>query len=149
MTYETRRILPPDFDWVKERHSCSPSIVIEKLRLQVQDDVEKRTALMTQAEKERMKFEIVSEGRRFTVQVEGKNQLYRGVTFSLTVAGIAVHDAAYGENLLYEAALTLSDDGECRLKVKDKEYDLWQFRKLVLQDIFFGHDVIYGKTGWA
>jgi hypothetical protein len=110
---------------------------------------EAKMSFLTIGEKERMAFSMVSEGRRFTVQVEGKNNLYRGVTFGLTLAGITVHSAAYGNDLLYDATLTLSDDGECRLKVNDKEYDLWQFRKLVLQGIFFGPDVIYGKTGWA
>ena len=146
MSNEARRVLPADFDWVTERHACSPSIIITKLRMQVEKDVEKRKELMTPAEKERMAFSLIDEDRRFVVQVEGRNHLYRGVKFGLTLTGITVHDVASGK-VIHEAALTLSDDGECRLRVEDKEYDLWQFRKLALHDIFFGNDVIHGKPG--
>jgi hypothetical protein len=40
-------------------------------------------------------------------------------------------------DLLYEGKLTLSNDGDCKLKVGDTEYSLWQFRKLTLEDVLF------------
>ena len=33
--------------------------------------------------------------------------------------------------------LTLADDGECKFRVGNAEYDFWQFRKLALEDILF------------
>jgi hypothetical protein len=33
--------------------------------------------------------------------------------------------------------LTLSDDGNCHLRVGETEYTFWQFRKLALHDLFF------------
>ena len=145
---KTRNPLPADFDWVTERHLCSPSAIITKLRMQIETDIEKRKELLTPAERARLAFSLRDEDRLFVVQVEGQNNLYRGVRFGLTYTGITVHDVVTGRQL-YEATSTLSDDGECRLRIGEKEYDLWQFRKLALQDIFFGHDVIYAKTEWA
>jgi hypothetical protein len=143
---ETRKILPDGFDWVTERHKCLPSNVLDKLRMQIEQDVEKRKELMSASERTRLNFFIVDDGRQFIVKVEGQNHLYRAARFGLTPNGIVVHDPASGKQL-HEATLTLSDDGECRLRIGEREYDLWQFRKLVLHDIFFGNDVIYGKMG--
>jgi hypothetical protein len=145
---DTRKILPSTFDWVSERHACLPAKILAKLRMQIEVDVEKRKELMNAAERERMNFSIIDDDQRFVVQVEGRNHLYRGVKFGLTYTGITVHNTSDNKQL-YEATLTLSDDGECRLRISDKEYNLWQFRKLVLHDLFFGNEVLYGKREWS
>jgi hypothetical protein len=128
-------ILPDNFDWISARSICTPAQVMQRLRLQIEDDVEKRKALMTPNEKAKCDFSTTYEGRKLTVMVEGE-QLWGGVTFSLLPTGIAVHDMK-SEDLLYEAKLTLSNDGDCKLKVGDTEYNLWQFRKLTLEDVLF------------
>jgi hypothetical protein len=130
------KVVMTDFNWVAARAECSPIQVAERLRLQIANDLEIRKSLMTPVEQQRYRFSMASEGRRFSVSVDG-NDVYRGVRFSLVSDGIVVHNVV-NDALLHEARLTLSNDGECRLKVGEKEYDLWQFRKLVLEDIFFG-----------
>jgi|ERR1035441_4040488 hypothetical protein len=122
-----------DFDWVTAQAACSSASVFERLRMQIEQDVKIRQAL--RPKNALYDFRFVSEGKRFVVIVEG-NEIYKAVRFSLSDTAIDVHDAAV-ERPMFQASLTLGDDGECRLKVGDKEYDFWQFRKLALEDVFF------------
>lgn len=122
-----------DFDWVTARGLCSPAQVFETLRMQVDRDVAIRISLIRQEPKQ-YKLSIANDDKKFSVLVEG-HEVYRVARFALTDAGIDVYDAP--DRLKIHAGLTLGDDGECRLKVGDKEYDLWQFRRLALEEILF------------
>jgi len=33
--------------------------------------------------------------------------------------------------------MALNDDGECRLRVKTKQVEFWQFRRMALESLFF------------
>jgi hypothetical protein len=134
------QILADDFDWISARAECSPSQVFQKLRLQLKNDVEKRNAIRTENEKSRYVFTIHSDTRRISVFVEGQleygDTFNEGVVFSRTYTGIDVHKGTSDE-LLFQATLTLSNDGVCRLRIGDTEHSLWQFRKLALEEVFF------------
>ena len=124
-----------NFDWVKARAECSTTEMFNKLRLQVQKDVERWKALKVNSE---LKISMDNEAGVFAVSVEGV-AVYRGVRFILAEDAIVV-DGIAPEKRMFLASVTLSDDGECRLKItgKEKEYDLWQFRKLALEWVLFG-----------
>jgi hypothetical protein len=122
-----------DFDWVTARASCSPSKVFEILYLQVGRDVSIRSSL-EKGNPKQYEVSVVRDGKQFSVVAEGHG-VYRVAKFSLTDGGIEVHDATDSRKIC--AGLTLGDDGECRLRVGGKEYDLWQFRRLVLEDVLF------------
>ncbi len=127
--------LPEDFDWISARADCSPTQAFMKLRVQIQDDLTKRVAGMSDQEKSKYSFKIVNQDWEFWVSVEGP-YIEKGITFRRTSAGINVHDAS-SDKLLFQGILTLSNDGRCKFKVEDAEYDFWQFRKLALEDILF------------
>jgi hypothetical protein len=38
---------------------------------------------------------------------------------------------------MFEVTLTLSDEGECRLNVNEKERELWQVRRMALEELLF------------
>jgi hypothetical protein len=132
---EQLRVIPTDFDWVKARAQCTPFQVFERLRLQVKDDVDKRNAFINPAERNAYSFVFSTQGKRFSVAVESFD-VDRGVDFGPTAVGIDVHDSQ-NNALLVHGVLTLSNDGECRLKVNEVEHNLWQFRKLALEDVLF------------
>jgi len=120
-----------NFDWVTARSVCSPAKLFQKLTLEVEQDVKTRQASLPAGCG--YGFDFNSNGGSIGVGING-NRLCRMVTFELTEWGIVVrHD----QTLLFEAKLTLNDDGECRLKVDGKEYQSWQFRKLALEGFFF------------
>ncbi len=130
------KVIPSDFDWVEARSRCTPLQVFDKLRLQTKDDVEKRNTLRTVNEKDRYLFTFNTQNRRFWVTVEGYEVEDKGVVFSPSAVGIDVRDL-HRDILLLQGVLTLSNDGECKLKIGEVEHTFWQFRKLALEDVLF------------
>jgi len=124
-----------DYDWVSARSACSPTQAFIRLREQVGEDLNKRAALMVEAEKEKYRFKSGSQDWMFWVSVQG-DYIDKAVSFHRTTTGIEVRDARNDAPLM-EGKLTLGDDGECKLKVGEKAYSFWQFRKLALEDVLF------------
>jgi hypothetical protein len=130
-----------DFDWVSVLSNCSVAGVFERLKLQVKADVEKRQSLMTSLDEEHSKhrFSFVSNGTEFSAVMEGKG-IHRAVTFSIGMGnGITVRDE--NDLVMFHAVPTVDDDGDCVLKVAEKERKLWQVRKLALENLLFGRIV--------
>ena len=122
----------PDFNWVKERAECSLGLVFAKLTAEIQDDVEKRNQAPQEARPVKFATGSIS-GNHIVVVKEGR--FNKGVTFRLTQDCIEVLDDA--ERPMFEATLTLNDDGECRFKIGGQEVESWQLRKKALEDLFF------------
>lgn len=126
--------LSPDFSWVRARAECSVVEAFNRLRLQAQEDVNQRKDLRSSVEREWLNFNIVGNGKAFTVgRIVHKTP--RSLTFAMTDKGIKVVDE--NDKLVLEGTLTLGDDGQCRLKVSSRELEFWQFRRLALEDLFF------------
>lgn len=124
-----------DFDWIAARCECSPHLVFEKLKTQVEKDVESREKTLTVAQKERCKFEFMPGRTDFSVIVGGDN-IHGSITFALTETGIVVLNEERVS--IFEADVTISDEGECKLKVNGEEKELWQVRKMALETLLFG-----------
>jgi hypothetical protein len=123
-----------DFDWVSARCKCSPHEVFEKLKLQAEADVNKREATLTQPERQRCAFSFVPDRNRFSVLVKG-HQLHNSITVGMTDTGIVVHNDE--GHTLFSADVTINDEGLCKLKVDGEEKELWQVRKMALEQLFF------------
>jgi len=120
----------PDFDWVTALYACTPAKVFEQLRLDVQKDVETRNKLRPKGAN--YEFHLVERGETFTV-ISVNNYGDGKAEFTLTETGITIKDSL---GRTFEACLTLNDKGECITKIEGKEYELWQLRKLALEDLF-------------
>ena len=130
---------PPseNFDWVTARSHCSLGEVFEKLRQQVKADVEKREAMRTERSGIGSYFAfkfVQSGGDSFTAMAEG-TKVDERVRFECDRNAITAKGKYGKPNLM--ATLTLSNDGECRVMIGGREYDLWQFRKMALEHLFF------------
>jgi hypothetical protein len=125
-----------EFNWVRERHSCSAYAIFMKLKLEIEQDVAERNAL--RPEERWYGFRVVSHGAAFSVMREG-NKISKSATFSIKDDQIVVVDDK--DKVVLKASLTLNDDGECRFKIEGKERESWHLRKLVLEEMFFGSDV--------
>jgi hypothetical protein len=120
-------------DWVTLRHECSPLEVFIKLKEGAEQDVEVRNKLK-KADAD-FAFKVRPQnGKSFSVLCEGS--VYGFVTFSWSPVGIKVTDES--DKVIQEATLTLTDNGKCKLKLQNgEELECWQFRKRVLEDLFF------------
>jgi hypothetical protein len=123
-----------NFDWITARARCTPFSVFEVLRMQVQQDIERRNALNTQIPANKT-FLFQSNGQWFAAIYQSYG-MSKGIKFNITQNGIAVQDVE-SQAILYNGILIISNDGQCRLRVDQAEYDLWQFRLLALHDLFF------------
>jgi hypothetical protein len=125
-----------NFDWVTAHSQCSLDLVFESLRLQVQTDVETREALRPKDQRHsHYAFRFVSNERKFSAMLNG-HRIRRVASFSLERHAIVVRDE--NDTEMFSATTTLNDEGDCRLKVKDQERELWQVRKLALEGLLFG-----------
>jgi|SRR5450759_4401562 len=132
MTDCSKQPTPAHFDWVTELSRCSIGSVFEELKLQVESDVKTRTAL--RPDNCPYGFSMVAHESTFSVVFNQQN-IRRAVSFVMRDDLIVVKD--HNNKEMLEAGLTLNDKGECRLKVKGEERELWQFRRMALEDLFF------------
>jgi hypothetical protein len=119
-----------DFDWVSALSECSIGTIFEKLKLQIKNDVETRDRLLKDTP---YCFKFESNHRDFSAILDGKG-IHRSINFSLGERSISVSD---GGNLMFEATVTLNDEGRCVARVNDQERELWQVRKMALEKLFF------------
>ena len=122
----------PKFDWVTERSSCSLPKVFKTLRLQVEEDVKSRNAL--RPDNSPYEFSLAENAGDFTVRLESKD-LHQSVTFSLSEHAMSVRDDK--GNPLFTVTLTFTDEGKCRLNVNNQPRELWQVRRMALEELFF------------
>jgi hypothetical protein len=122
----------PKFDWVTKRSQCSFPNVFRELRLEVEDDVKTRNAL--RPDNSPYEFSVAENGDDFTVLLEAEG-FHKSVLFSLAEHAIVVRDDA--GNTTFEVTLVFNDQGDCRLHVNDKELELWQVRRMALEELLF------------
>jgi hypothetical protein len=130
------------FDWVTARANCSGSEVYREFLQQIKRDVEIRNgALSTNERRHEVNFHFGGYNVPISVVVAaqtggeylGRKRLAHAI-FTKISEGISVE---YADGKTLVGLLTLSQDGECRLKADGVEYSFWQFRKLALEQILF------------
>jgi hypothetical protein len=126
--------LPADFHWVLARSKCSIAVVFTELQLGAVDDAKKAQSTLSQ--QGWPTFEATNIiGNSFCV-VRAQNPLFsKRVEFSHSENEIQVRDDH--AKLFMTATLTLTNEGECKLKVGDQELEQWQFRRMALEGLFF------------
>jgi hypothetical protein len=120
------------FDWVAKRSACSLPKTYKILRADVEEDVKERNAL--RPENSPYEFSFVEKGNSFSVVLTTK-EFQRSVTFVLEDHAILVLDPS--GNQMFEVTVTFSDEGKCRLKAKEQNRELWQVRRMALEDLLF------------
>jgi hypothetical protein len=122
-----------NFDWVNARCECSLAVVFQQLKMQIDADVEQRN--LKRSPTPYYAFSVTSTISSITVMLNGNGIQPHLILLKLGDKNIAVYDD--NNQLMFEASLTLSDDGQCRLKIKDQEKEFWQFRRMALEKLFF------------
>jgi hypothetical protein len=128
--------LPENFNWVKERSHCSLAVIFKELEHGVREDI---ATLQQLYPKDPASFDVSSSRNCFTVLLIANpmtSMITNSVEFLLTREGIKVEDKDKTESLTVN--LTLNHEGQCKLKVGTEELDQWQFRKMILEKLFFG-----------
>lgn len=119
-----------DFDWVTARSNCSLGIMFEDLKAGIQSDINKKNEL---DHENRYKLSI-NQNSASAIDEVYPGLVRKRISFQLTESSIDISD---GQALILKATPTLCDDGVCRLKLKDREMETWQVRKLALESFLF------------
>jgi len=122
----------PNFDWVTERSKCSLPRVFKELMLQVEADIKTRNAL--RPNNSPYEFSVAENGNDFTVLLKA-GDAHRSVIFTLAEHAILVRDDK--DDPMFDVSLSFNDKGECKLHVNKEERELWQVRRMALEDLMF------------
>jgi hypothetical protein len=127
-------LILPEFNWVQARAECSLPQVFKQLQIGVQSDVEQLKRTLPANSNVRLSVEV--RAGRFSVVRTENGSIPDTVDFALVRDAITVTNDD-GETLA-SATLTLDDSGRCRLRVGSAELEQWQFRRKMLEELFFG-----------
>jgi hypothetical protein len=120
------------FDWVTERSACSLPKMFKTLLLQIKEDVETRNAL--RPNNSPYEFSVEEKGESFSAVLKTAD-VQMSVVFSLVDHAISVRDDK--GNQMFEVTITFSEEGKCKLRVNDEERELWQVRRMALEELMF------------
>jgi hypothetical protein len=132
----TANDIPQDLNWVEARAECSLRNIFTALEHGVREDVDTRISLLGEGAK--MKLSVVSSNRRFTVLREDDVlplSISDEATFVLNPDEILVQNSR--NMVLFRASITLTNGGQCKLRVGEEELEQWQFRRMALEKLFF------------
>lgn len=121
-----------DFNWVQARAECSLVKVFELLKMQIEEDVKERNAQIPNTYF--FGFSTVAQRNMISVILEGYGIQSKAVRFIRQEHAIQVEK---DDEPLFSATLTLNNKGECRVKINSKEYELWEMRKMALEEMLF------------
>lgn len=122
----------PKFDWVTERSGCSLPKIFKELRSEVEEDVKTRNGLRPQNSP--YEFSVTEDGADFAILLKA-NEARKSVTFSLAEHAILVRDDKGIQ--MFEISVIFGDDGKCKLHIDKEERDLWQVRRMALEELMF------------
>jgi hypothetical protein len=131
-----------NFDWVRERSTCTLRSVFESLRQQVKQDVEIRQSLRPTVPvfgAEGMRgfnhcFRFSENPTSFTVTLEGEVG-HALVSFLLEPHSIKATDT--NGTLVIEGTPSLNAEGKCVMRIASEDYPVWYFRMKALETLFF------------
>lgn len=132
------------FDWVTVRSECSLAVQFERLKADVEKNVEDRNDIVGKV----LGFEFKKNSLFFTV-VRTSAKTTRWVTFQLSPPEVMggtsdrIQVVDEDKNELFRIALTLNSNGDCRYKIAEDdgpyegEYLRWQVLRRALEPLFF------------
>jgi|ERR1700722_3634047 len=120
-----------DFDWVSACFACSPVVAFKKLKDGIKYDVE---SMQSKTAGKPYGFRFDSDGDSCIAILEA-NRVHESVTFTLKDRVIVITDTK--DKPILTAVPTIDDEGDCILRVGDKECEFWQVRKMSLNRLFF------------
>jgi hypothetical protein len=121
-------------NWVKLRNECSVLDMFLKLKEGSKHDVDERNAIPKPGQNASFRIRFQNE-KGFSVIREGQYP-FDWVDVSWDNLGIYVKNR--DEAVVYKATITLTDEGECALRLSTgEELNCWQFRKKILEGLLF------------
>jgi hypothetical protein len=125
-------LAPDNFDWVSAKNNCNVGNMLQKLKVQARDNVEKRNAQLLPGV---ANFAVEEHGgESFTVYQKVKG----GESIDFTIEGetITVKKRRDGASL-FKVILTIDKTGACRCAIDGELLEPWQVLMKALEPLFF------------
>jgi hypothetical protein len=123
------------FDWVTKRSSCSIPKIFKELRSQVEEDIKIRNTL--RPNNSPYEFSVADQGTGFSVVLKTKDA-EKSVLFSVSEQAILVTNGDGKQ--MFQVTVAFNENGECKLRVNEQDREMWQVRRMALEEILFrGH----------
>ena len=128
----------PKFDWVTERSACTLPKIFAALRQGVEEDVKSRNGLRPKLAP--YEFSVAEDIDEFKVVLKAKD-VQQSVSFKLEEHLISVWNDSEKDKVgpMLQVTLTFNDKGECKLHANEQERELWQVRRMALEELMFRH----------
>lgn len=126
--------IPQELNWTKLRAECSASVMFKNLQLGIENDIATFNSIPMRDPHEGFSSSLTPDGSVFIVT--RRERVGPRVVFFIKGDEIEIRDEASSKT--YIASVTLNDEGRCKLKIEDRELELWQVRRLALESLFFG-----------
>jgi hypothetical protein len=126
--------VPQELNWTKLRAECSVIEMFKSLQLGIEDDIATFNKIPVRSPHEGFASSLTQDGSVFIVTQ--RERVGPRVVFFIKEEKIEIRDEATRKN--YVASVILNDEGRCKLRIEDREMELWQVRRLALEPLFFG-----------
>jgi hypothetical protein len=137
--------IPPELNWVEKRAACSALKVFAELQNEIDEDVAAINAAKNLPLERQFKADMISGGTTVIVAQLDEYAPLQRVKIGVSDKWIYGEDQAVRKS--WKASVGLNLAGSCVLYL-DGEHPIerWQFRKMVLQQIFFWRRIGNMKT---
>ncbi len=126
--------IPRELNWVKERAACTAERIFFQIVDGIKKDIAERNIINSKAA---FLSDLSGDGKTFVVG-EGGN-FARSERIRITALDGKIEMIDDFRKMVIDAEVFLNDEGRCKLRLSDgKELEQWQFRRMVLEDLFFG-----------
>ncbi|MDE0002607.1 MAG: hypothetical protein OXQ29_07920 [Rhodospirillaceae bacterium] len=123
-----------EFDWVKARNDCRAESAFRSLSADIVGDMKTRIE-HNPTLKHALEYNDVSPNCFSIRRRESHEVVFERV--DETIKAVNVHQSG-SEHELITVDVGMNEDGECTLRRGDRELLPWQFRRIALEDTFFG-----------
>jgi hypothetical protein len=133
----TTNNIPHELDWVNRRANCTVAKVFNELCDAVKGDVLAINAAKALVGNDGFQVDLLKDG--ITIVVGQPNRIPRRVAaIGVDQNQILAHQEWNGGER-WALTVGLNDEGRCTLRLEDStELEQWQFRKRLLEPLFFG-----------
>lgn len=126
--------IPRELNWVKERAACTAERIFIQIVDGMKKDIVERNIVNSRAA---FLSDLSSDGKTFVVGEGGNFARRERIRITAVDGKIEMMDEF--RKMVIDAEVFLNDDGRCKLRLSDgREIEQWQFRRMVLEDLFFG-----------
>ncbi|MGO8707238.1 MAG: hypothetical protein ACLQMG_06220 [Terracidiphilus sp.] len=133
----TANNIPQELDWVNRRANCTVAKVFNELCGAVKNDVLAINAAKGLVGNDGFQVDLLQDG--ITIVVGQPNRVPRRVAAIGVDQNQIVAQQEWNGGERWVLTVGLNDEGRCTLRLEDStELEQWQFRKRVLEPLFFG-----------